>query len=1081
MSTRRGTIKLDSKGERESWREKLQFLSDAMESTSQPFAAGGPDGSTMIFNEAFCRLTGYTRNELYHQSWATDLTTPESLPDELKMLEVLDRTHEPQRYEKYYRRKDGTVIPIELLTHVALDTRGNILFYYSFITDISDRKRKDEELSRARDRLERTVEERTAELSRSEERLRRMIEASPVPMVMFVGDTINFVNKKFSETFGYTIEDIPTLDHWWPLAYPDEEYRKFVVKRWDAATRPAIKDRASTEPREVLVTCKDGSKKQILSYFSSIGDLNLSVFYDITDRKKAEDALRESEEYLAADLTSIRYLQEVSTRFVEDDTLEALLEEIMETSVKVAGADMGTLQLLDPESGRLNIVAQRGFEQWYVDFFSDVSHGHAVCGTAQKRGERVIVEDVASSPIFHGTPALDTQRKAGVKSVQSTPLIDRNGRMTGMLSTHWRTNHQPDERVLGYLDLLARQAADIIERKRAEEKLAYVASFPELNPAPILEIDDDGKITYRNPAVDRLFPDLVARGSNHPVIKGIEPCPDSFSQAEGRQLVRDIEIDGVHYQQTILRMPESRTTRIYFTDITKRKRAEEALQDSEVRFRSLIQNSSDIIRILDRDGYIVYDSPSSEKILGYPPGYTLGKSPLEFIHPEDRAHIMKDLGLVYDARNSGIPSEFRTRKADGEYLDCESVGMNLIGIPGVDGIVVTTRPITERKRAEEERERLLRSIDGQRRQLQAIMDSIPAGVFISDASGKVLQVNEYGKKIWGGKVLLSESWQEYAEYKGYWPDTGKQLSAEEWATARALTAGETIIGEVVDIERFDGTRGTVLNCAAPVKDADGNITGGITINLDITERRKLEKDLNVARAQAELYLDLMGHDISNMHQIIMMQLELALAVMDEEGRLEAKDREMLTSSVKTLDRSINLISNVRMLQKVRSGEYRAEPLDLGPVIDEVVKIYSDIPGRDITIKYAPFGGRMVIASPLIKDVLGNLVDNAVKHSKDPVEIGISVGKVSYKGTGYYRVTVEDNGIGIPDEKKDLIFQRFKRGQSAAKGTGLGLYIVRTLVEGFGGQVKVEDRVPGDHAKGARFIVYLPVAEVKTDE
>ena len=672
-------------------------------------------------------------------------------------------------------------------------------------------------------------------------------------------------------------------------------------------------------------------------------------------------------------------------------------------------------------------------------------------------------------------------------------------------------------------------------------------------------------------------------------------------------MVRDIEIDGVHYQQTILRMPEKRTTRIYCIDITKRKLAEEALQDSEVRFRSLIQNSSDIIRILDRDGHIVYDSPSSEKILGYPPGYTLGKSPLEFIHPDDRAHIMKDLGLVYDVRNSGIPSEFRIRKADGEYLDCESVGMNMIGIPGVDGIVVTTRliterkqaekaireneeryrllfehmmdgfaycrmlyddrgrpddfiylavnsafarltgvenvvgkrateafpdikesspelfeiygrvsrsgvpeqfeiefkplaawlsisvysteqgyfsavfdDVTERKRAEEERERLLKDADAERARLQAILDALPVGVTIADASGRILVNNDALRKIWCGKAPLSEVIEEYTDYQGWWTDTGKPVRPEEWGLSRAVTKGETSVGEVIDIQRFDGSSGTMLNSAAPVRDAGGKIIGAVVILQDITQRRQMERDLSEAKAQAELYLDLMGHDISNMHQIILMQLELALTVLDEEGRLESKDREMLTSSVKTLDRSVNLISNVRMLQKVRSGEYRAEPLDLGHVIRRSRKDLRGPPGKRRQHKIRPSSGHMVMASPLIKDVLGNLVDNAVKHSKDPVEISIGVIKASYKGAGYYRVSVEDNGIGIPDEKKDLIFQRFKRGQTAAKGTGLGLYIVRTLVEGFGGRVEVEDRVRGDHTKGARFIVYLPVTEVKND-
>jgi signal transduction histidine kinase len=345
-------------------------------------------------------------------------------------------------------------------------------------------------------------------------------------------------------------------------------------------------------------------------------------------------------------------------------------------------------------------------------------------------------------------------------------------------------------------------------------------------------------------------------------------------------------------------------------------------------------------------------------------------------------------------------------------------------------------------------------------------------------TGRILLNNDALHMIWGGKAPLSEDIEEYAEYKGWWADTGKPVLPEEWGLARTVTKGETSVGEVIDIQRFDGTHVTILNSAAPVKDASGKIIGAVVILQDITQRREMERDLSDAKAQAELYLDLMGHDISNMHQIIMMQLELALSVLDEEGRLEQKDRDMIATSLKTLDRSVNLIGNVRTLQKVRSGEYKAEPLDLGHVIGDVVKTYAHIPGRDITIKYAPTDGHLVMASPLIKDVLGNLVDNAVKHSKDPVAINIDLSRVRFKGVAYNRVSVEDNGIGIPDEKKDVIFQRFKRGQTVAKGTGLGLYIVKTLVEGFGGHVKVEDRVTGDHTKGARFVVYLPAAEAE---
>jgi len=136
-------------------------------------------------------------------------------------------------------------------------------------------------------------------------------------------------------------------------------------------------------------------------------------------------------------------------------------------------------------------------------------------------------------------------------------------------------------------------------------------------------------------------------------------------------------------------------------DITERRRAEGAARAADARFRSLIQNSADVIRILDREGRIIYESESSNDILGYPPGFTLGKSPLEFIHPDDRNNVKNALDEVYEGRNSVAPIEFRIRKADGSYLYAESTGKNMFGVLGVDGVVIATRPIVERKRAEE--------------------------------------------------------------------------------------------------------------------------------------------------------------------------------------------------------------------------------------------------------------------------------------------------------------------------------------------------------------------------------------------
>ncbi len=118
-----------------------------------------------------------------------------------------------------------------------------------------------------------------------------------------------------------------------------------------------------------------------------------------------------------------------------------------------------------------------------------------------------------------------------------------------------------------------------------------------------------------------------------------------------------------------------------------------------------------------------------------------------------------------------------------------------------------------------------------------------------------------------------------------------------------------------------------------------------------------------------------------------------------------------------------------------------------------------------------------MANELLYDVFANLVGNAVKHSSgNGANIEISVG-IARDGTNrYYQVEVEDNGPGIPDELKDKIFNRLQRGETKARGIGLGLYLVKSLVESYHGRVWVEDRVSGDYSKGSRFVVMLPAID-----
>ena len=252
------------------------------------------------------------------------------------------------------------------------------------------------------------------------------------------------------------------------LGMDKSEVEAFLPPDLAATLRNWNKGNETTIHREIII--KDrvfGETIQLLPQF----DVARLYAADITERKRAEKELSESKDQLAADLDAMTRLQTLAVLFVHKGDMRVVLDKIVETAIAMTMADMGNIQLLDKQSGRLKIMAYRGFEKPFLDFWNSVAEGQGVCGTALERGGREIVEDVTQSPIFVGTPALDVQLAAGVRAIQSTPLVSRSGKVLGMFSTHFRSPHRPDERSLRLLDLLARQAADIIERAQTEEAL----------------------------------------------------------------------------------------------------------------------------------------------------------------------------------------------------------------------------------------------------------------------------------------------------------------------------------------------------------------------------------------------------------------------------------------------------------------------------------------------------------------------------------------------------------------------------------------------------------------------------------
>lgn len=233
-----------------------------------------------------------------------------------------------------------------------------------------------------------------------------------------------------------------------------------------------------------------------------------------------------------------------------------------------------------------------------------------------------------------------------------------------------------------------------------------------------------------------------------------------------------------------------------------------------------------------------------------------------------------------------------------------------------------------------------------------------------------------------------------------------------------------------------------------------------------------EKARTDAKEEAELYVDLLSHDINNMNQVALGYIDLTLDSLKQ----KECDLSLLEKTRAMLYNSSDLIDNVKKIQKIKAGVIKPEVIDIGTLIRETIDKYKQVRGRDVTINYHDTGECKLLASELLGDVFSNLIVNAIKHSSGPLTIDVGLTKAQENGIEYCVVTVSDDGPGIPDDKKKILFNRFMRGATKAEGTGLGLYIVRSLVESFKGRVRVEDRIAGDHTKGVRFTVLLPAID-----
>ena len=481
-------------------------------------------------------------------------------------------------------------------------------------------------------------------------------------------------------------------------------------------------------------------------------------------------------------------------------------------------------------------------------------------------------------------------------------------------------------------------------------------------------------------------------------------------------------------------------------DITERKEREQELS----RYQAFVENSSDVITIISDDGTVEYASPASRRISGHEPEELVGRNATELLHPDDKESMLTELERLITEPEQTITREYRFEDTNGSWMWAESTGINRLDDPDIEGIVLVTRDITERK----EREQKLR-------QFREAVEQTAHSVYITDVDGTIEYVNPAFEDVTG---------YSQEEAIGRTPDILKSGEHDEefyeefWDS---ITAGQSWEDEMVDV-RADGEEIIIYQTVSPITDDEGEPQKFIAIAQDITELKEYEQRLEEQRDNLEVLNQVVRHDIRNDLQVVLTYTETLQSYVKDGGK------EYVERILEAGRNAVDITTTARDVTEVMiQSDIELHPVSLRYVLEnEIDDIRSSREEALIRVD-GSIPGVMVRADDMLESVFRNLLVNAIKHNdKEVSEVTTSV----TCNDGTVSVRIADNGPGISEDRKEKVFEKGEIGLDS-EGTGLGLYLVDTLVGRYDGDVRVEDNDP----EGTVFTVELPRATSESAE
>lgn len=777
----------------------------------------------------------------------------------------------------------------------------------------------------------------------------------------------------------------------------------------------SLRERRSVLEVEAIAERPDGTRFWFQPYPTPLFDESGNLIGGINMLVDITDR-KNAEAQIHSDAEALTKLNELSSRLWTMRSLREGLDEMLAATIEMLGADFGNIQLLNVDRGTLTIEAQRGFRQDFLNYFREVSVSNdSACGRALRSGERVIVEDAENDAPF--APMLPVIRAAGWRAVQSTPLIGRGGKPLGMISTHFRSVHRPGEHELRRLDLYARQASDFIERCWAEEALHCAQTRLETELADTRLLASVSAAMVREENIEVLYEMLIdaAVGIMHSDFASMQMLVPERQDGRGELLLL----------------------------------AHRGFSAEDAAAWKWVSAESHCIcgEALRTGGRVIVPDFESCSFMAGTPGLATYR----------RAGIRAAQSTLLRSRAGQVLGMISTHW--GEPHQPGERELRLFDVLARQAADLIERKLADKAlRESEERFRML-------------ADNMGQLAWIWDQFGNVTWYNQRWLDYTGLSLEEIEDWDWTRMLH---PDHLERVVALVKRSAETCEMWE----DTFPLRGSDGSYRWFLSRAVPVRDEHGNIVRWFGTNTDIEDLKRAREAAETASRVKDEFLATLSHELRTPLNAIMGWTHLLTR-----GKL---DEETTARGLETIARNVaaqnQLISDLLDVSRIISGQLRFESgvVDLNPIIEaaiETVRPAADAKGIVLRLELEQGAGLVSGDSMRLQQIVWNLLSNAVKFTPREGQITVRLKR------DYSRVimVVSDTGEGISAEFLPYIFDRFRQAESTSKrqhsGLGLGLAIVRHLVEAHGGTIRASSKGVG---KGATFTVTFPILAVHRD-